>query len=1253
MSGIHLGGIWSDVLHLFEPDPEPPAEPAVQTSGAANPTTLVTQPLRAPALSPPDPAALKTAQDYTDKTVAAAQASKLVADKLQKDYGNKAPEEDPVGWRTYVARREVANEDQAKAEQAIAAELRLTYQGDPNNKVATQNAARDITNRFKDDSRAQAAANAALQTVLTETPAQRNTNIKLNEVNQAADKLDDLIARQQGGDSSVTSQQITSARQEYVARQSELLKATETELIATYDGLPPGVMQHEDDPLAYAGRQMLARYANDPEFSTVIQAAVILHRVDGAGLVGPEAQWDMLGKSLPTGVDPSVKALVMSDPLIKKVVDTYVTGATKKIADTYAQGGTVAGAEMLRDVTDPSKQAAMSPEIAAAIINKSKPTIEKIVNDIHELHVKGKDGRQVGSNPQAGVQVANALSQAVDVAAAGSNWQKHEYNSPEIKTAVEGVARFIATHPAMNLSREGFQDAVGHGYATLALETVHQISILKMSDIHVVAGPPLDDTDQFEQMQRGMQEVTLDAIKDGLDDLKENNNQVLENATTGMAPLLVQGKYSPVLTEAEFRTGEQNLVNNHPDLKQAVIDGRAAIDAMGYRLVRTSEAVEFYRDELGGMEGYKQLDATRQSMMADDKVTSTILASGSAQRRMGAQVLLKLLGDDLKNGGGQAQSYGIGAQTMGDLTEFLAETYLIGKIGGGDTIDAAGLPLAATRAAHLPFFAGVGIWGGGGLLQAGLTAYLFDNVHLGGPGSDLRKGLLLGLVGGFAGFHLMQAGMAAARIKPNTFVLSSTKDSNQMLDWIDKQITKLGVNWAGAAESGQDSWGLYMKDGSLRDRWTKLAVGATPGLIKQLVGLMTIATVWDASGVFWNASGLQPYKNPDGTQATDTRLFKLATQGTNLGADSLLLRLQVREMALRYLGEKIVADPELKAAATARALSEARALAASEGRALAPGEGSLTLRLAGTYALDESAVSGGATGAGKWLGSSKFLNVFEGIFGNAAFAAEAAAWVEGISPALKGLLFRTVVGESGEATAARFALLGDNPIGWIVNIAYLATTVGNFLWDHNKNVEIFQKYDRTFMEGAGLDHDHAEVMAQHHWWSSNAKVDGFLKAYDALGGDPQQFIKYINGTDTKVLDAMLGAAENMDDQLDDKGIVPATQDDTAFLSLPLDPAKVDVSKYTTISYNAATKRYEDPVTQTYWAGGVWFYDPSIGNSMGRIPARTDGFVHYDPEQMGLMYNTGFMRQVEITSASGWRNWMMANNMPLPPQAPVS
>jgi hypothetical protein len=1149
----------------------------------------------------------------TDNAVAAAAASELLADRRQKTMAQNSPELDPLAWKQYTASRVIAKSDLTEAEQAVAAELRFSDQVNLGNNEAIQNVAQSILSRHSDDPAVQSLVTKALHTVKTENAQQRATHIKLYALHQSASNLARL-EHQQAYDKSITDYQINSAKKDYTIRQEALLAVVETELSVTRHKVPTVVMLHEVDTsvyekkneTSYMAQQISARYPDDYELAAAAKAASIVLNLKNSADSGNALQMQELGMALPKGVDPTVKALVMSNMHSQKIIDTYVLNSTNKVRQTYAENGTVAAAQALSDVVNPLMHPAVSPEIAAKVINSSKPTIENIVTDLQQGLPRAQGGLQIARDQQQGSLASFALSQTVDVAAAGSDWERHIYDSPEIQSAVEGVGHMIATHLPAELIA-GFRNATANGYVTLALETVYQISQLNSSDLQM-AVPFIPSNDASFKTQKELYvNESYQAIENGLRDLKINDSETLNKATKEMAPILAQGRYSPMMTDIAFRHGVQKMVKDDSKLHQELIDGRKSIDEMGYRLVRTSEAVGFYRTKLGNAQGYERVDAARKDLMENEKVTSTILASNSASLRMGAQIARGMLSEDLKNGNSQAQYLGIGAQILGDFTEFMAETYVIGNVNQG--VNIPGADIAATRSAHLPYFAGGAIWAMGGGLQALLTKYLFDNVEIGGVGGDLRKALLLGLVGGFAGFHLMQAGMAAVRVQPHT----------------------LGNGWMGRlADKADSSWGLYVKEGSVRDRWTKMSVEATPGLIKQLVGLMTLATVWDGSGVFMNVTELNDESR---------NYFKLGTQGTNLLCDSLLLRLQVREMSLNYLGKKVMVSPELKAAA--------------EKKALAEGAQKLTLRMAGQYAIGESEVQGGATGSAKWLGSSNFLNRFEAVFGNSGLTSETAAWIETMSPTLRSVLFKSAVGAGGEAQiVARFALLKSNPIGWVVNIGYMSTSLGNWAYDHNKNINGFEKYDRTFLEGAGLKPDQADLMGQHNWWSSNAVSDGFLKAYELMGGCPEKFISYVNVMDTNQLELVLQVSKDMDGkQTNDMQHMPSNA--SAFLALPSDPTKVDI-KNTSIVYNRNNGRYEDAATQTYWQGenpsggqpNIWLVDPSISDT-GRLPNSNYKVRAYSPHIRALFYESAAPEQIPINSKDAWQNWMKANNLPLP------
>jgi hypothetical protein len=1207
------------VFQLSQPSPADP-RPGSMLALPMSTRLAASKALLTPVNKVPAHTSNTTARAYTDQTMTSAMASEKVADDLERKFGNTDPQDDQLGWTTYTTRRGVANQDWAKAEQAVAAELRLVYQGNPANRQVLDEAVQGLAQRFKDDAQAQEAVTRALQTVLYETPTQRATNVALNDVNQAAAHLDQLMSQQQNG-GVVDSQAIVSARQDYEAKQKILLGAVEYELgeqWQSYARVPVS------DTLALAA-QGIDRYPADPELSTVIGAALVLKRVTSAASSGNEVQMQMLGAQLPRGVDPNVKRLVMSDGRIANVVQTYVKDSSARVADTYKQHGTVAAAHMLRDVTDPAKHPAVSPQIAALIITESMPTINALLSDVNAKKILGAKGMPSGEQVQvAGPQVVLALSQAVDVAAAGSDWQQKKYDTPEIQQAIEGVAKAIAVRPQRDLIIWGQQEAVKHGYATLALQVAVELGHLNKADVQPTAGGGNGRVfDDFGQQRAYWQNSTLEAINNGLKDLQTNVNSTSQQVITGMAPLLAQGKYSGAMTEEAFGNGMRALADSDPELAKKLKAGHASVDALGLRLVRTSEAVEFYRDALGSTEGYKKVDGSRTELMKNETSTTLLLSSNSASSRMGAQVMRKLLTDDLKNGGTQAQSYGVGAQAIGDFTEFMSETYIIKQLYqqpgpyGSRPVNIPGVPIEVTRAAHLPFYGGVAIWGGGGGLQAALTAYLFENVKIDSPTGDLRKALLLGLVGGFASFHLAQAGMALVRVVPNSFVLpkewGGTSSSNRVADWIDTKIKAL------PGKLGSDaSWGLYVREGTKRDEWTRLSVEATPGLVKQLVGLMTLATLWDLSGVTDAGFGWQQF--PDAT----TRWTKFGAHAANLTADTMLLRLQVREMTLRHLGKIVMDDPELLKAAQTRAGQEGVAL---------------TLRQAGAYALGETGGQAGLVNAGKvksWAGYSSVLTWLD--------KASDVKWAQNTQHTfLRGLLLKQVQGKG----AWSVRLIGSNPIGWIANLIYMTTTVVNWSYDHNQKINLFERYDKTFLKGAGMDEAHANVLREHGWWTSDSKADGFVKMYVALNGDPEQFLSYVNGLPTDKLNhmlEMLAPVKNAPDELPELG------DD--YWMLPSNPDDANLRRFNpNLFYNDAEKRWEDRKLGMFYVGnGLWMNEPAqpAYNPMSpyavahpRIYRATD-HTFRDPT------NGQWHSNAPVASQNGLKTWMVENGFELPP-----
>jgi len=1254
-----------DAVSLPPAQQTPESHPVTQDAAAPpsiSPLNL-TQPWKAPVLVPVrapvalPPATPESARAYTDETLATARSSQQLADKMKKDLGNTKPEDDPTAWTMYNTRSQVAAQDWVTAEQAMAAELRLTYQAAPANKTATQSAATELGARYGDDPAVQLHAGKALNTVLNESALERTSNTTLYDLHRAASKLDGLIASQADG-AAVSDQDIATARSDYMAQQKLLLAALEPELGDAIRNLPTVVQMKEVDLDGYAARGMLSRYKDDPEFKAVLQAAVVIKKTAPSEILGPEAQMQKLGELTPASLDPSARRLIMNDPRITPVIDRYVDWAAGSVTASYdnaidyykdidhdpeyqrlmfeGKPPALAASERLVQLTDYNERPYVTPQIAARIINKLRTqqdadgstTLGKVVDDLalrgeHDKELLGKDnpsGSALSEYPTYNKVISN-LSVAVDNAARGSDMKTMQWDSPEIQQAVQGMGGDIAEAlprvrqpagvgpvemaPYGSRFDVGFEQAAADGSVTLGLEVARQLRTQPADTYY----PGYDGELQADK--------TLKSVSEGIKQFQENTKTLFDQVNANMAPISSPAaRFGPAMTEEQMRAGIKEITGTEDGKKVVATmeQDHNKLDLQGGRLLRVGESVQFYRGDLGDLDGYHAVDRSRTELLDAPESTSTVLLSESATRRIAVQTARSMLDDELEHGFRGPTVYGAAAQFVGDFPEFLVETFVLKGSPNVPLTPDVTAAIDGMRIGHLPVLASGTIWGVGGGFQLAATEY-FKDVHF-DEKEAWRKPLLMGLVGGFATFHLWEAGFAMARMRPEHFSLipSISEGLEAKAPW------------------------LFYTPGTERDRMTQFTAKPTPGLVASLAGLMSIAVVWDASGV--------GYRGAEGDWT------KVGTHSTNFLMDVALLRLQTSVLTTSLLNGK-------------------------------PAESLLMRSL---------------------VHPEKEL-----------------VW-------LKNLALR------------RVPLLAANPFGWIVNIAYAATSVINWGIDQNRYINKLEKFDGLFLKGAGVNKPQADVLNQHGWFSGDGKGDGLAVGYLALNGDPARFVDYVNSLPPKVLDALMGASavlpkhveegqspalpqstayyltlpvdpagadvdktrivyseprdryedsttqmyfqdgkwqyfgaanagpgagelrsydpvsmtvskddgsKSWTESLVPQSKLPAAQTDGAFLSLPADPTKIDVSRYTTINYNAKNQRYEDSVTQTYWAQGKWFYDAKIGNSMGYVPPRQDDLVFYDPAQMGLLHRNGFMELMQITSTAGLQNWMFANGVPMP------
>ncbi len=1042
------------------------------------------------------------------------------AEEMRQPFVGKTAGTDPAGWNYYLVQKATADDDESKAKQALTGYLRAIYGGDAKRADEMEAAARDIAYQFRDDAQIQTIVTSAMQSVRSETPAMRKTDQSLRMVVLAGSKADELVDSkdQSSGDFSEAETNLGISRQ-------ILVNALIAEFDEAFDKTPTAVLLRDMDPAGRTWQQIADRYRGDPELTNAVDAARVIKQVTSAP---PALQVEVMGNLMPASFDPSARAVITANPRIVGIIDSYVSDSIHAVSEAVHNGDPIAAARVLRQRADGDRAPGVTREISARIINGL------VATDLQQMLVTATAESSKTSAPLPHDQLSTFsvdLAATLDYVGADSSPVSGQWRSVEVKTAVEGVAHTIARSSNIRLSSFILEDGVAAGYPTLAFATADELRKLGPGDVAPIitngnTDRRLTTTDIFQAINAGQKRFSADC--------KRIYDEAAAHAGEFGSPAF---RYEQTLTPDQLAGGREALRRANPKLVTAMQGDRQAIDELGYRILRMSESVTFYQPLLKGLQGYSNVELERSHTMERNEIAPLLFLSDKATRRIGTQAANETLMEHLSaRNTALPQTYGVRAQMVGDMAEFLAETYVVQGINGGENMKRVGpVPLSAseedirrinaTRVGHLPFFAGPAIWGIGGTFQAALTVYLYDKVKF-DPGQEWRKPILLGLVGGFAAFHLLEGAMAMGRLRPHMFdTFPAFRDAmKQHTPWV------------------------FCEPGSRRDLATRDVVEPTPRLIGALVGLMAVAMVWDTSGVVYNAG-------------KDT--VKTWTHGVNLFNDAVLLRLQVRELAKRLMS-------------------------------------SPTLR-------------------------------------------------EGVYKSVLGSLSQSKIVLDGiEAALRRLPVIGTNPIGWLVNIGYLSTTLINWGVDQNRAVAKSEALERTFLEGAGMPAQSADVMSQHNWWSGDPKSAGLARTFHELGGDPAGFYQWLStlGPPPQAMDAASEYIAHLD-----KGEATMYQSDQAYLALPEDPRKIELANYSYIGFNAVADRWEDPKTHMFWetSTGLWRFDRRIGPQEAALDPLLDEHSHYDPKMRRLTYTTYYSKGLLIESATGMENWLHAHGAPLLPR----
>lgn len=685
------------------------------------------------------------------------------------------------------------------------------------------------------------------------------------------------------------------------------------------------------NPAANTEAAVLAEHPKDPEWQAATKAAGIIFQMNQAQ--GTSAKVAVLVKNLPTGVDPSIKRLTLGDEGVQTVVGQYVDDAATQVAHEYSILGAGAAADTLKQLVSQLPQGSYSTQLAALIINKSMPTIRSI---IQQLPLDGLPEQRMPSslngnpnspepntNEDENKAIIQDLSQVVEAAAAGQDSNNGTYYTPQISAAVSGVAKAIATDPyALAVLDPAFTSAVGQGDATLALATVQQIQALKPGDLPDGFADNTQVPGGFAGWKNAQLHYLLGDITTGIKNFQANLGTAMKSLQQSLGPVEAQSLFANVLDSTQSDGGINAMmdgikgegVKSVPGLKQGIDAALKNITTLGYQVVRTDDAVQFYQHSLGAIPGYNDVQTASANLVTCPNGTAFQFASKQAQTTIIQQTFQQMLDSSGLTGSGVKgpQLFSTGSQSFGDLTEFLVEEALRNAKGGHGSLtllDTEGnkIFLDPDRIGHTPAALG---WLAGGGFQAGLTAWLVANSHPGGPLSDERKAVTLMVVAGFSGLHTGQAVLAGVRwlaqfrnVAKSLRGAKSATGSGAVGKFIDG-LSNAG-DWLGSyVKAAQSANSGHVLIGGVLDNISRLTVEPTVGLIRGLTVLMGIASVADAASLTYDVTGLQSY--PGGDVETGVNA---AAHLTNLVSDVTLLRLQVRGWAQQELGKTLLGNP--------------------------------------------------------------------------------------------------------------------------------------------------------------------------------------------------------------------------------------------------------------------------------------------------------------------------------------------------------
>lgn len=291
-----------------------------------------------------------------------------------------------------------------------------------------------------------------------------------------------------------------------------------------------------------------------------------------------------------------------------------IEAAKQKIETAYKDKGAVEAAKVLREETEK-----LSPEAAASILRKVKPTTDKIIADLNDKakSADGSYGYDI-NNIKEQIEFDSTLA---DLSAAVGRASQSPNGKEIVKQFAAPIAEFIKENGVARYDEAlGKTIALGGG-AELSVEVINQLQ----------AAGKTDEADDI-----------LQNVEDGVKELKGNLHDSLEDYGKASEEFQWLTKnWGPMMDKGELENAIAGYMKDHPEVNEKF----ANLDRLTGSAVRTLNSLDTLPDAVKSLDHYDDVRDAAEELGRDEKTQSLITTMPGATREFANLVKLQTEGE--------------------------------------------------------------------------------------------------------------------------------------------------------------------------------------------------------------------------------------------------------------------------------------------------------------------------------------------------------------------------------------------------------------------------------------------------------------------------------------------------------------------------------------------------------------------------------------------------------------------------------